>query len=59
VENGPGVVFEGQKNRGVDGSLGGSIGHTFTHRGVLVVNGPSTVFEGQKARGASVPPVCG
>jgi hypothetical protein len=59
VENGPGIVFEGQKTRGVDGSPGGNIGQTFTHRGVPVVNGPGVVFKGQKTRGASVPPVCG
>jgi hypothetical protein len=59
VENGSSVVFEGQKTQGVNGSLGGNIGQTFTHRDVLVVNGPSVVFKGQNTRGASVPPVCG
>jgi hypothetical protein len=59
VENGPGIVFEGQKTRGADGSLGGNIGKTFTHRGVPVVNGLGIVFKGQKTRGASVPLVCG
>jgi hypothetical protein len=59
VENGPGTVFEGQKTRGVDGSLRKRNRQTFTHRGVPMVNGPGAVFEGQKAQGESVPLVCG
>jgi hypothetical protein len=59
VENGLGVVFKGHKTRGVNGSPGGNIGQTFTHRGVPVVNGPGVVFKGQKTRGTGVPPVCG
>jgi hypothetical protein len=40
VVNGPGVVFKGQKTRGANvPPMCGSIGQTFTHRGVPVVNG--------------------
>jgi hypothetical protein len=49
MENGPGIVFEGQKNQGVDGSPRGRIGNKFTHSGISMVNELGIVLEGHKA----------
>jgi hypothetical protein len=48
MDNGPSIVFEGHKNQGTDGSPEGSIGKTFTHKGVPLVNGPGVFFKGHK-----------